>query len=291
MLRFFEAAAGKPAIEGHVADPVREFLHACYAGCLPNGAWDLDQAHEEARASWALYARNEMLSLAWISIFKLCLDALEEAPVRVRDVDALCEALLSREGLAWRPSAAFDVLVAQDIAGAPPIDDITHPEHEFALWRALANSRSPSLADAVRLIVRLVSRFGDENGSYTRAGVPATVLSPYPLTLDTLNDMARRRWRGLDARSWLKALMVEGFVTHQRVAIRKMGQSNEDTLMVRANDLGYFVHRPQEVVVATQPRLRQVMQILRDLDFLAFQPEGLPIVTRRGLTLLEASTP
>lgn len=284
LARYFKAAASDPAAARR-SDPVRAFLEACYCRALPSGPWEVPGGLEAARAGWALYARNEMMSLAWITVFKLALDALQAGPPVPGGVAAVCQELLRRPQLAWRPIAGFDALVLADLQDAPAVTECASPAHEFALWEALSGSRAPSLQAAAALLVRLVARTPGKQGAYAAAGIPPQALAAYPLTLDTLPALAGDRWTGLDGAAWLESLLVEVMATHQRIAIRKMGQSGEDTLMVRANDLGYFVHRPQEAVVATQPRLKQAIQVLRDLGYVVFPEAGLPQLTSLGETL------
>ncbi len=69
-----------------------------------------------------------------------------------------------------------------------------------------------------------------------------------------------------------------------------MGQSGEDTLMFRSGDLGFFVHRELERIVETQPRLRQALQILRDLGLTVWEPQRLPRLTSLGEALLQELT-
>lgn len=268
-------------------DPVRAYLHACYSGRLPHGLWNLSEEHERTRTGWAIYARNEMMSLAWIAIFKSCLDAMDESEPPPT-VNALCEQLLRSPQFSYRPAGPFATLLDLDRKSAPAIGESEHADHEFRIWGSLHGARTPQVEDAARMLVRLVGRFGNEVSCYSPVGVPATALVHYPLTLDTLNAIAHQRWTGLDGVSWLRDLMLNALVAHQRVAIRKMGQSGEDTLMFRANDEGYFRHRGQETVVATQPRLRQALQILRDLGLIAFSPGRLPALTPRGFAHLKA---
>lgn len=138
------------------------------------------------------------------------------------------------------------------------------------------------------MLVRLYCRSKDETGdAYGDLRLPPGVLSGYPLTLNSLRTMAEQRWSGLDGPRWLTALLSDALVTHQRIAIRKMGQSGEDTLMFRSGDLGFFVHRQLERVVETQPRIRQALQILRDLDLISSQPDRLPQLTSRGSAVLQ----
>jgi hypothetical protein len=136
---------------------------------------------------------------------------------------------------------------------------------------------------AVRLLVRLTSRFCDEQGDiYRELNLSPGALSGYPLTLNSLRVMSQTRWSGLSGEAWLQALVCDVLVTHQKIAIRKMGQSGEDTLMFRSGDLGFFVHREMERIVETQPRLRQALQILRDLGLTIWEPERLPQLTPLG---------
>jgi hypothetical protein len=50
------------------ADPVKEFLASCYSGTVAGNPWTVSGRLEIARRGWALYARNEMLSLAWLTL-------------------------------------------------------------------------------------------------------------------------------------------------------------------------------------------------------------------------------
>lgn len=182
-----------------------------------------------------------------------------------------------------RPAATFNDLVAADFANAPALDAIAHPEHELAMWRALLAANPPSPGVAARLLVRLYRRWLDEpSDAYRELNLPPGTLSGYPLTLNSLRAMATTRWAGLAADGWFRVLVSDVLVTHQRIAIRKMGQSGEDTLMFRSGDLGFFVHRDLERIVETQPRLRQAFQILRDLGLTTHETEHLPHPTALG---------
>jgi hypothetical protein len=264
-------------------DPVKEFLAGCYTDALPQGLWATNEHLLKARRGWALYARNEMLSLAWSTLFKNALDALDGHPKPFANIDALAAWLIFTPAFEDRPAATFDELVAADLANAPALDAIAHPNHEVAIWRTLLEDNSPSPGKAARLLVRLYCRWRDEpSDAYRELNLPPGTLSGYPLTLNSLRDMATIRWAGLAADNWFEVLISDVLVTHQRIAIRKMGQSGEDTLMFRSGDLGFFVHRELERVVETSPRLRQAFQILRDLGLTTHESEHLPRPTALG---------
>lgn len=270
------------------ADRVKDFLASCYAGALPDGPWTVPERLLEARRGWALYTRNEMLSLAWSTLFKSALDALDGHPKPFANIDALAAWLVTTPAFSDCPDDPFDDLVSGDLADAPPLDAIDHEGHELAMWRKLLASNPPSPAEAARLLVRLYCRWRDDGGdAYRELNFPPGALSAYPLTLNSLRTMAESRWVGLNAEDWFRSLVSDVLVTHQRIAIRKMGQSGEDTLMFRSGDLGFFVHRELEAIVETQPRLRQAFQILRDLGLTTQADDQLPRLTDLGAFALQ----
>ena len=136
------------------------------------------------------------------------------------------------------------------------------------------------------MLVRLVARWGEEVDCYRSLALPRGTLAPYPLTLDSLNQSARNRWRGLSCQQWLKSLLVDVLSAHQRVAIRKLGQAGEDTLMFRISEAGMSVHRRLDNVVQTQPRLQQALQILLDLGLTRSKSGALPTLTELGVKTL-----
>lgn len=284
ILCFIEAAAGAPAL-----DPVKAFLRACYAGHVGAVPWQAPDALEGARVGWGLYARNEMMSLAWIALFKICLDEMDGTPLVFSNVGSLCDHLISKPTFGAAPTQSFAACVQADERARPLLTNVDANDHEFALWQRLIARPGPQAIDTMNMLIRLISRFGDESECYVRAHVSPASLSPYPLTLNALNMLARGSWSRMSGRDWLHALLVEVLVTHQRIAIRKLGQSGEDTLMFRANDAGFFVHRKQERVVETQPRLTQAFQILRDLGLADFKEGHTPTLTARGYAQLQAS--
>lgn len=286
LLDFFSHQGGAPS-----ADPVKDFLSACYAGVFPQAPWEPPERLRQVRRGWALYARNEMLSLAWSALFKNALDALDGHPKPFASIDALAAWIIATPAFADRPDLPFDDLVSADAANAPSLDAIGHAGHELAIWRRLLAGRPPSPAEAARLLVRLYSRWRDERGdAYRELKLPLGALSGYPLTLNSLQAMAETQWAGLSADDWFRGLVREVLVTHQRIAIRKMGQSGEDTLMFRSGDLGFFVHRELEAIVETQPRLRQAFQILRDLGLTSQEVDHLPRLTALGELALQELT-
>ena len=267
-------------------DAVKEFLASCYTATLPIDSSSTGDRQAVASRGWALYTRNEMLSLAWSTIFKNALDALDGEPKPFPTVDDLANWLISTPAFAAWPSTDFGAMVRHDLETAPSLGDASHPEHELSMWRGLLAVTPPPVGTALRLLVRLTSRAADEKGdAYRELDLQPGALSGYPLTLNGLRTSADGLWATLSGEAWLRTLVSEALVTHQRIAVRKMGQSGEDTLMFRAGDLGFFVHRPMERIVETQPRLRQALQILRDLGLTTWEARRHPELTDLGHSL------
>ena len=93
---FSKSAPARPS-----ADPVKDFLGSCYAEAIGSERWVVPEALAPARSKWALYARNEMMSLAWYTFFKLALDELDGQPKPFHDVRHFADWLLSRPSFAF----------------------------------------------------------------------------------------------------------------------------------------------------------------------------------------------
>lgn len=274
-------------------DAAAAFLAACYTSALPTGApWQPSAHLADIRTCWGLYLRNEMLSLAWEAIFKAALEAIDG----IRGIPSI-RAAASRcvdhphfaEALGTLGYATFDGAVESEASSLPPLTELCHPRHELALWRELPEVEgAESVAAALRMLAGLIARHGRPTRCYAPFRLPNGALADYPLTLDTLGRAAVGPWRGLGARDWAHALVASALSAHQRVAIRKLGQSGDDTLMFRIGEDGLFVERRMEEVVETQPRLTQAFQILRDLGLTVPSGPGLLAQpTARGLAALE----
>jgi hypothetical protein len=246
-------------------DPVQSFLTACYSASLDGkSAWALPEDYEVVRRSWALYARNEMLSVAWLGLFKAALDCLDGLPKPIFNVAQAADWLLNQDEFAYRPELDFGNMIAAERGGLPAQYASGDEEHEVQVWIALTGQPDSPVPLAVALLRKLIARYGASKGIYNEVEVSQEALSGYPLNLETLGDQVRR-WFGLSPAAWMRSLLIEVLSAHQRVAIRKLGQSGEDTLMFRTGEGGLFVDRLIDRIPETQPRLRQTLQIVRDL--------------------------
>jgi hypothetical protein len=248
----------------------------------------LPEGYELVRRSWAIYGRNEMLSVAWLGLFKAALDCLDGLPKPIFSVAQAADWLLDQDEFAYRPDANFDDLIEAERRGLPALHASGAERHEVQVWAALIEEPASPVPLAVALLRKLIARHGISKGLYREFEVSQEALSGYPLNLETLADQIRR-WSGLSPEAWMRSLLIEALSAHQRVAIRKLGQSGEDTLMFRTGEGGLFVDRLIDRIPETQPRLQQALQIVRDLGLCEpISPGFLPRLTRRGIEQLAA---
>jgi hypothetical protein len=78
-----------------------------------------------------------------------------------------------------------------------------------------------------------------------------------------------------------------GVARHLRVALRKLRGERRDTFRIRPLEGELRVVEAPEPVF-TQPRVSRAQQILRDLGLVAYDDEGVLVLTDRGRTELEA---
>ena len=133
------------------ADPVKDFLGSCYAEAIGSERWVVPEALAPARSKWALYARNEMMSLAWYTFFKLALDELDGVPKPFHDVRNFADWLLSRPSFAFDTTRDFDSMLEADRLAAPDVSSLSARSRIGSLaahYERTAAARRSRLPDA-----------------------------------------------------------------------------------------------------------------------------------------------
>jgi hypothetical protein len=139
-------------------DAVKDILAGCYAASLPSGHWPLGEKRAATQRGWALYVRNEMLSLAWLTVFKNALDVMDGQPKPFENINHLAQWIITTSAFTYRPPLGFSGMLREDLANAPPLEELANPDHETVMWRELLRTNPPPMELAVRLLIRLVSR-------------------------------------------------------------------------------------------------------------------------------------
>jgi hypothetical protein len=279
---------------------VGDFRACVYSGHLPNKrSWELTPPLEAARRRWAVYQRNELLSIAVQGIFWAALVELEKSGGWLPDREALRRWFISSfAGKVFdkQGRTTFLAAVGRARASLPEIGDWENETHEMMLGWDLEkiinrpvddNSPAEALQVAMEILLALAAREEDTHAEYDLFP-NVTQLESYPINLTSLRVNTRQQWRDLPLGDLLGWLVTHwGLDVHLRVALRKLQAEGRDTFRIKPTDEGLrLVGHIQPAF--TSPRITQALQILRDLGALAVDENtGGRRLTETGRTLLE----
>lgn len=269
-----------------VAIDIDQFRGCTYSGALPNKSnWQLPEQLEKTRRRWAVYQRNELLSLAVQGIFYVVLHIYEESGERFHSVEELASWFLeSLEVGQLDPvfplANSVTSLTANTGSWLAPLEDWSNDNHEISLAakiEALCRSkeddvprRTSILAGCLKTLVALQCRHETKEG-YRDFVFPPNYLQAYPINLQSFNYHSTNTWGKLTTREWLGWLTTEwGIHTHLKVALRKLRGQSQSTFRIRPSDKGLEIISVP-VAVFTSPRFRQALRILKDIGALVRQ--------------------
>lgn len=277
------------------------FRPAVYASALPGGTiWNVPPLLQQTRNLWALYERNDLLSIGCQAIFCACLFTLESEAGDGRDygsVEAFARsystALVSDAALASLDAETFGALVERVEQFGPAIEDFENPLHEFQLemqlhnlWRSTSDMKA-LISGAVRLLGTLAARESYFPAGYGNLAIASANLSPYPINLESFGARAVR-WRSMSLADTLRDLIEWVLNAHLSVALRKLAQTRSSSFHLRPTEHGLQVANGIPDPARTLPRLTQAMRILEDLCALEeIGEDHLIKVTPLGKQLLE----
>jgi hypothetical protein len=265
-----------------IAIDLEHFRGCLYSGALPGGIpLELPERLQHTRRLWAVYHRNELLSLAAQGLFFVVLDAYQESGMCFHSLEALCDWFVSTpEVEALRAKLDLETTV-EEFAGIssewlPPLGDWTHENHEIQLANMAARlsrqgkserNRSLILESALRILVALTVRPETQEG-YGDLAFPAQYFQHYCINLRSLLHHAEDTWKTLTLRDWITWLSFHwGINAHLRVALRKLHGQAQSTFRIRPSDRGLEVISVPEAVF-TSPRFYQSLRILKDIGAL-----------------------
>lgn len=265
---------------------LRLFRGAIYGKTLPDGSdWILPERLHENRARWAVYQRNELLSVAIQGIFFVLLAAYENLGYRIESADQLCRWFITSQEVGLLNEALpLDDRVS-DIKSAaqtwlPDIGDWTNEHHEVQLANKIeilsvskesAQHLPEILKSALRVLVALMNRPETQNG-YEDFVFNGQYFQAYPINLKSFLAHSNQTWGQLTVREWIGWLANQwGVKTHFRVALRKLRGQSQSTFRIRPTD--HPLNPGLEVIavpaaIFTMPRFYQSLRILRDLGAL-----------------------
>jgi hypothetical protein len=264
------------------------FRGCAYSGFLPNGqVWDLPPSLDMARLGWAVYQRNELLSVAAQCIFWVALQCMVEEPSRLDTTDDFIRWF---SGSPWVNDAVTE-LGSQDFNGAlnfttsalPPLKDWHREGHEVSLANHAQEAhldhkkrevKVELLVHAARILLSLVARDDQTKPAYGGMAFLSEYLSLYPINLESLRKLSQSTWPDMTTTSWLAWVAGHwGIEAHLRVALRKLRYQTKETFHVVPTDRGLTVAEMPDPTY-TLPRFNQGIQILQDIGAIERPPNG-----------------
>jgi hypothetical protein len=268
-----------------------------YTGALVDGSvWQVAKPLERVLHGWGTYQRNELLSLAVQGLFAAVLRAIERDEAQsirqASDAADIAVRLLSSRGADLKLS--LDARVGRVRDALPALVDWLHEDHELQRgWRLQGlpldddTQLEEIAAESLHILLALLARGVDEY-PYRDFELDPEYFDPREIHLLSLRHAVKSEWTGLTVEGWVRWLAVQwGITRHLRVALRKLRGERRDTFRIRPlEDELRVVEAPAPVF--TQPRVRNAQQILRDLGLVAYDDEGVMLLTERGRIELES---
>lgn len=282
-------------LTGKLSEATQELTESTFRACtytssLPNGVgWQIPHTLELNRRRWAIYGRNELLSIAVQGLFSAILFAYEESGLRLAS---------SREILTWYLAqdeaigALKDLGAGQSYAQSvvrsstwlPPIEQWGNSLHEFQLAERIIKltakapdspERREIIEASLRVLIALARRKSVEEEPYADFAFTEKYFQSYPINLRSFDHHSRQTWDSFSLRDLLEWVMLNwGLELHLRVALRKLRGQSKSTFRIRPTDIGMEVTTAPSAV-STRPRFRQAVRILKDISALERMDTGL----------------
>lgn len=273
-----------------IAIDTEQFRGCTYSAALPNkSSWQLPDDLEKTRQQWAVYQRNELLSVAVQGIFYVVLhayrDSFEKSGERFHSVEELTRWFLASEEVEQLDAlislnSSVSALTTNADSWLAARDDWGNENHEVSLATRIdtlcrgkedaTSRRSAILLAGLKILMALQCRPETQEG-YRDFIFPPNYLNAYPINLQTFNHHSSNTWGDLTTREWIGWLVTSwGIQTHLMVALRKLRGQSQSTFRIRPSDHGLEIISVPEAVF-TSPRFRQALRILKDIGALVRQ--------------------
>ncbi len=294
--------------DGH--DLTEEIFRACvYSGALPDAQpWIVPEPLATTLAHWAIYVRNDLLSVAFQSILAVSLRELQPQTAADRSAFHTVESFSTWFSTMPAISAALGEFNAGSFGGflqqianrAPKRQAWKQEHHEIQLGRNLLDGwsrREPTevlISRALMLLGTLVVRDDPSQPPYGNLVVLSEARSDdYPINLESFRRRVAQ-WRAMRVSETLSDLATWCLNTHLRVALRKLRQTGRSTFHLRPTERGLEVVGTEIPPPApTNPRFSPAVQILRDIGVLTRDRSASNRQTRLtpvGRQLMEAAS-
>ncbi len=268
-------------------DLTESVFRACtYSGALPGRQpWVVPDSLSATLACWAIYQRNDLLSIACQTVLALTLRELapQDAANKIAygSVESFAESFSNSATVALvakqLKANSFGKLLDRLAGTAPPIDDLVNEEHEIQVARQMMESWSHGddtqtlIELSVTLLALLACRDDASQIPYGGIAMSPDALADYPINLVSFRARVVA-WRTMSFPAFISDLVTWCLNTHLRVALRKLRQTGRSTFHLRPSERGLEVVGEIPPPANTTPRFRQSVQILRDIGALTRDP-------------------
>lgn len=278
------------------------FRACAYCGALPNGdPWPVPDSLVGNREKWAVYSRNEVLSVAVQGLFCSLLDAYQESALRFESSRAVVDWFVNQGAVQdaldeFGVDQPFDNCVATASTWLPQFNQWTEPLHEAQLVESIVRmskkgkateNRRTILIASLRTMVALAGRTQSDGAAYADLVFQEGYFQYYPINLKSFEYHRSNSWPSMTMRDVLRWMLLNwGIELHLRVALRKLRGQSKSTFRIRPSDRGLEVTNVPEAV-HTQPRFKQAMRILKDVGALEKSDSGRWRPSKFGNAMLE----
>jgi len=284
------------ASDPDAAIDVNTFRNSCYSRSLPNGKpWNLPDNLSEARDHWRLYVRNELLSVSVQALLSVFVRALELMPLAPRSPNEVTKSLLAAPSLRRIAKHSWEQFLDDWAKILPDQSHLLHVSHELRLidhllgvdtaassWTELSGVAKGVLS----VLAALVLRTDSAQPPYGSLPVTQAFLADYPINLAAFTQNIAL-WQDMDIRGVVEWLVREWTCeAHLRIALRKLRIEHNDTFTFYPTEAGLM---PRQVppFAHSNPRVRNALQILRDIGALRADTNGRLQITENGSGWLE----
>lgn len=289
-------------------DLTESVFRACaYSASLPGRQpWVVPASLRPTMACWAIYQRNDLLSIACQTVFALALRELapQDAVNKVAygSVESFAKAFAGSAEVARMAknlkANSFGKLLDRLSSIAPDIGDLENDGHEiqvaqrmFGGW-ANGDDTQALIELSVILLGLLAYRDDSSQQPYSGLAISPEALTDYPINLTSFRARVSA-WRAMSISGFVEDLVTWCLNTHLRVALHKLSQTGQSTFHLRPSERGLEVVGEIPRPTYTTPRFRQAVQILRDIGALTrdqSKPNRQTILSDAGKKLLEEAS-
>ncbi len=293
-------------VGGH--DLKETVFRACtYSGTLPGRQhWVVPESLQATLACWAIYQRNDLLSIACQTVLGTSLRELEPQSaadkITYGSVESFAEAFSNGPIVAAVAkilnAELFGNLLDRLNGTAPSIDHWENDEHEIQVagrmmkcW-ARGDDAQTLIGLALTVLALLACRDDLSQSPYGGVAMPPEALTNYPINLASFRSRVAT-WRTMTIRAVVADLVLWCLNTHLRVALRKLNQTGRSTFHMRPSERGLEVVGEIPPPANTTPRFDQAVQILRDIGALTrdpSKPNRQTTVSGVGVKLMEEAS-